>query len=737
MKKITQLSSRRPSGLSLFILFGFVVLLYSCTKISPLAKSNYTQAKTYADKGKEIEAMERALAAIIEQPDYKKPIKYVYKNWDLAISSTFSELDAIKNTLKPTEAERQVYLYGELIKVYDNLKKIKLPLKHPKGRWEWTTEIINYNKDYKESIVYAYDLHIKVGKEYVAKGEFNKAKSLYRTALAKYCADDNKENTINQIAESYNTYAKKYDKSEVVEDVIRSYDSYTFSLNFKPAQPEIKIAHKAAKVRVSLLFYNKANALYKQSDIDKILESYEIVKTSLKWNSKNTDAKALKISIKQKLYNTYTSMGMKQEKVNTFESLPLAIDLYKKAKKWKPGDITAKESIVRVKNKLAEKYYVKARKMEKNPKNTKEDIVANYKLAQKWVPKYKDSQKRIHIVGIVFEMRTLEYNTSETRKQNEITRQNVDATAKMLGKAEDGLNKVSYVSNKFYDLHSSLNTVSTTCKALTGIPVVGQVASATKTTIGVARPPVDKAVTIFKKIEKPVIDPSKRVVAKSKTAVVSVNDKMTNLSATLKSVNKSNRNIRKCIENMDDPKDLKSVEKDIANVNKYLKKYNAEFIKLNNSITQIKDVAGEFNSYIKPVNEIERGVKKMSGVIGVMKSATNGINKVLKQKIPVPFADDPTIKDVLNATTGALGALMDEAMKPLKPYLAKLSGNIPEIPGIDAFNNNISSIESQYKKIDKAYKRAEQSFIKLTDYETKLKSSFNSIVAKTGCGQEI
>ena len=101
------------------------------------------------------------------------------------------------------------------------------------------------------------------------------------------------------------------------------------------------------------------------------------------------------------------------------------------------------------------------------------------------------------------------------------------------------------------------------------------------------------------------------------------------------------------------------------------------------------------------------------------------------------FGDDPTVKSILEATTGIFAALMDQAMKPLKPYLAKLSGTIPPIPGIDAFNNNIGDLEAEYKKIDKAYKRANQSLIKLTDYETSLKTSFNSIVAKTGCGQEI
>jgi len=737
MKITKQIASHRPSSFSLIILLGFIVLLYSCTKISPLARSNYAKAKTYASKNKEIEAMERALAAIIEQPDYKKATKYVYKNWDMALSTTLNELEAIKTTQKPTEAARQVYLYAELIKVYDNLKKIKLPLKHPKGRWEWTTKIIDYTADYNSAVEYAYSLHLKVGKQYVAKGEFYKAKSLYQTTLARYCSDDKLSATKDIIAESYNAYGKKYENSNNVEEVIDAYNAYIFSLDFKMPQSEITAAKKAAKQRVSLLYYNMANELYKKSEIDKLLESYEIVKKSLKWNSKNEDAKLLKINIKQKLYDTYTSLAAKQEKVNTYESLPKAIDFYKKAKKWKPGDKESKESIVRVKNKLAEKYYVKARKMEKNKANTKADIVKNYKLAQKWVPKYKDSQKRIHIVGIVFEMRALEVNTTETAKQNEITRKNVSTTADKLGTAEKSLNKVTYVSNKFYDLHSSLNTVSNTCRTLGGIPVVGSVASATKTSITVARPPVDKAVTLFKKIEKPVIEPSKRVVAKSKTTVESVDNKMTSLTTTLKSINKSNRKIRKCIEDMDEPKDLKSVEKDITNINKYLVKYNTEFIRLNKSIEDIKSVAITFNSYIQPVNNIERGVKTMSGAIKVMKSATDGINKVLKQRIYNPFGDDPSVKKILETATGPIAALMDKAMSPLKPYLAKLSGNIPAIPGIDAFSANIGGLEKEYKKIEKAYKRANKSLLKLTDYESKLKTSFNSIVEKTGCGEKI
>ena len=718
------------------LLIGFVVFLYACGSISPIARKGYKDAQTLSSKGKKIEAMERVTAAIIAQPDYKKAKKYVYKNWDMTISTTFNELENIKNTQKPIESERQVYLYGELIKVYNNIAKLKLPLEHPKGRWSWTTEIINYEQDYNKSVVYAYDLHLKVGKEYVDKADFDKAKSLFNTAISKYCEESNKEATYVIASNYFIAFGKKYENSDVIKEVIDAHYAYDYSLSYVFSQ-DIKDARKRAQNRVSLLYFNIAKKLYAESDIPNLEEAYATVKNSMKWNRKNAEAKKLKIDIAQKIHNTYNKLAKVQVKKNTIESLTLAVDLYKKALKWKSGDEATRTNIAKTKEAIAEKYYVKARKMEKQKGATKEGIIANYKLSQKWVSKYKDSQKRIHIVGIVFEMRALERNTTETYKQNEITRKNVSYTADKLTTAEKSLNKVTYVSNQFYDLHSSFNTVTNTCRTLGGIPVVGSVATAAKTTVTVARPPVDKAVTLFKKIEKPVITPSKQVVAKSKTTVESVNEKMTKLTSTLKSLNKSNRNIRKCIENMDDPKELKSVEKDIKNVNRNLVKYNKEFIRLNKSINDIKNVATTFNSYIKPVNNIEKGVKKMSGAIGVLKSATNGINKVLKQKITNPFGDDPTIKSILESTTGIFAALMDKAMKPLKPYLAKLSGAIPPIPGIDAFNNNIVSLEAEYKKIEKAYKRANQSLTKLTDYETELKTSFNSIVAKTGCGEEI
>ena len=157
---------------------------------------------------------------------------------------------------------------------------------------------------------------------------------------------------------------------------------------------------------------------------------------------------------------------------------------------------------------------------------------------------------------------------------------------------------------------------------------------------------------------------------------------------------------------------------------------------MNNSVDAIKGVATTFYSYIEPINKIEKGINSFKGPIGVIKSATNGISKVLKYKIGVCPVCAST-EEILNATTGAIAGLLDEAMKPLKPYLKKLASKIPPIPGIAEFTKNIDSAKGEYSKLNKEYNKALSSYNKLKNYEKEIKKSYNSIIDKTGCGQKI
>ena len=715
------------------LLFGVVsaLIITACTSILPLAKSNFSNAKSLKKQGKLVESIEKATAAIVVQKDYDNAKKFVYKNWDKSIPPTLEELKNIENTTDISEADRKVYLYGQLVKVYKNLSQIELPLAHPKGKWTWTTPMKNYEPQLVKSKEYAFKLYFKTASEYVDRTDLKGSYSLFSTALDNYTTKENKSEVKKDITKVYNAFGDKYQLSSVIEEAIKAYRAYNYSLKFYSNQVEIVAKRDTVGKRVSNLFLDRSKSMSESNIVDTLKTALKTCDKALSWNSRNKEAKELKKTIKLGIHKIYFIQAEEQEKKNTIESLQESIKYYKLAMKWKSNDKLSRERVAANKIKIAEIFYQQGLALEKKDAG-KEEIIANYKNAQRWAPNYKDTKKRIYIVGIVDEIKKLEVNVNTTYTENERTRKNVSSTAAMLKKANEGLDKVTYVSDKFRSLHGSIKTVVTTCQALTGIPIIGTIASTAKTTIGVARKPIDKIVLVFGRIEKPVITPSKEIVSKSKNLVDSVNIKMEKVSKSLAITQKSIKKIRVCMQDMEVIEDIKQVERDIRNVNKNLVKFNNEFVKINNSLDGIKSVAKSFNSYVSPINKIEKGINSFKGPINILGSATHEIKKVLKTKIM-----GYTVEEILHAATGTLSYLLDQAMKPLKPYLNKLGEQIPPIPGIDAFTKNVEGLKGEYGKLNKEYNKALSSYNKLTSYEKEIKKSYNNIVAKTGCGQKM
>jgi len=723
----------KTQSISRVVLFALisVFIVTACTSILPVAKSNFNDAKSLKKQGKLVESIEKATAAIVVQKDYDNAKKFVYKNWDKSIPPTLDELKRIENTTEIHEADRKVYLYGKLVKIYKNLSQIELPLKHPKGKWTWTTPMKNYEPQVVKAKKYAFALYFKTGSEYVDRADLKGSYSLFNTALDDYTPSEKKKEVKIRITKVYNTFGDKYQSSSVIEEAIKAYRAYNYSLKFISNQADIVAKRDTVGKRVSNLFLDRSKEMSESNIVDTLKAALKTCDKALSWNSRNNEAKELKKTIKLGIHKIYFIQAEEQEKKNTIESLEESIKYYKLAMKWKSNDQLSRERVAANKIKIAEIFYQQGLALEKQDAG-KEEIIANYKNAQRWAPNYKDTKKRIYIVGIIDEMKKLEVNVNSTYSENERTRKNVSSTAAMLKKANTGLDKVTYVSDKFRSLHGSIKTVVTTCQALTGIPVIGTIASTAKTTIGVARKPIDNIVLVFGRIEKPVITPSKKIVAKSKNLVDSVNLKMQKVSKSLAITQKSVKKIRVCMQDMEVIEDIKQVERDIKNVNKNLVKFNNEFIKINNSLDGIKSVAKTFNSYVSPINKIESGIKSFSGPIKILGSATHEIKKVLKTKIM-----GYSVEEILHAATGALSYLLDEAMKPLKPYLNKLGEQIPPIPGIDAFTKNVEGLKGEYGKLNKEYNKAMSSYKKLTSFEKEIKKSYNNIVAKTGCGEKI
>lgn len=656
-----------------------LVFMYACSGTgwhkSP-AKDDYKIAKDQYKEGKKIESLVSITKAVIADPVQPKPKDFINDHYKDVMSKTLAEINAAKGTKDIAKAERAYYLYGVLINLNNNIKQIKFPLKHPKGKWTFTTEYVDYTKQKGESRVYTYNLINQYAKNLLAQNKVDDAYNQYTKAFNKYTLTGEKVEKGTDIYNDLLNYAKEKHQTEDVKLVMNSNSAYAYALKYNANSTEAKEGVEATKIKASNLWVIEGQKEEKKNTLQSLQTAYTYYENSLKWNSKNAEAPKLKEGVKPKIAEIYYQQGLAAEKEAT-------------------------RDFEKIKNIYAE--------------------------ATKWVPAYKDVAKRLNVFSILFEIQDVQKNIAVTEAEHGKLTGRVTSVTNGVTSTQDMLNKITYVSDKLRGLNDGMKLTSKILKALGPIPFIGTACKGTSMTITTARTPIQSAVTFFNNVEKPIITPTKEAVDKAKVKVDAVKTEMDKTQAFLKHTKQTLATAESCLwkyEKEDEFKEyaaaLKGINSTLSPINKVLVEINKGLTEVENKVNSVKQIAAGF------APNMEANIKAFEPIINSISDATKSIEKVLKKEKWGLSAEK-----ILNGVSGVMDFMTGWAEDLVKPYIDKLAAQIPPIPGLEEMKAEIDKFKAAFAEVNKAYDKLNAQYEKYTNYEKIIAKNLNKI--RGGC----
>ena len=677
------------------ILIGLAILITgfaftSCLGIKGMfsdGQDDIQKANELWGKGQQLEALVHATQAVITDPVFIQGKSYLNDYFNQGIANATQRLSAIEKPKNSQEAEEKYRMYDQLVKIYDNLQKIKLPLAHPKGKWSWTTEIIDYVPQRDVAYAEAFAILMEEGREFVK--------------------NENVPDAENRFMNASNNYSGT--QKDSVKQVIAN-----------------ELCQAAAP-------------LSKMNDVDKVIVANAMYKSALKFVSGLAEATEGVQQTITHISDLYLKRGKATEAKGKVEDFIASIQYYKLAVKWNGGNTEAKESITKVTERIAEYYYqqgLNAQNVLKDPTKA----VAMFEETRKWIDNYKDAMSRIYTIRIVVKIEELAANLAETQSEFGKIHGKIDAVSANVDQCDDIMTKLTYISDKSRSMNETMKQTSRTLKVFTVIPTVGTVTGILARSVDLVQEPVGKVATKFTALEQPVITPTKTVVTKTKTVVDNVKGKMGSTETVLNTTREYSLKLKDCVAGITVEKNFKEAENALDEVNKGLVATNKALKEINSTATKIDNEAKKLGKLAGPVSQVTNGIKEVDKVIRKIQPIVDDLNGILDKKFTVNLLVKKftfSVKQILTGLPSEVKAVMgkfsDLAMGVVKPVLKKFDIKIPEIPGIGKLADELDNIKSSYETFKGELSGFENSVSDFAKAQTKISANLKKIESSTGC----
>jgi len=663
-------------------LFVFSVVLYGCGASGMFSegKGEFRLAKEEMNKGNSLKGLDHAFNAIIIDSEVKSFKKFVYTHFDNSLTKTKSFLNRSENTSSISDAEKRAEKLQLLVSIYSKIQQVELPFVDPKGKWEWTTNFVDYSEQANASVKYAFDLIMTNGKADIDASRVQEAYEKFIKAYNKYCVTEIRTETAQKITKYFTDFAEENQKSNEIPTLELAHKAWGYALKFTPSLTLASQSRKGVANKISEIYYKNGLELFNSKKVDDNIQSVDQFKLALKWNASHPDAK---------------------------NSLQAATE------------------------KIAEYYYASAIKLEKS-KSEKDKIIALYRNAQKWIPDYKDSMYRIYSLQVGSELVSLKKNLAETRQQYTALTGRIKTVSTAVDKSCEVMDMITYVSDQTRSLNTKMKNVGSTLKAFNLIPVVGTVSGVTSKSLAIAQKPVGGLVGKFNSIEKPFIDPTKTAVHNVKVAV----DGLKGVVATTKDVLKKSEltvaTIDDCIKTLKKESDFKKVEGAIKEVNKGLKGASDHMRSLNSSLSTFEKGAKALAVMHNPAKKIKNGLGKIKKPLDKASKVTHEMDKVLKKEFEV-LGKKLSLHKALTAGGIVAEKIADLGMKAAKPIMNKMKIKFPTVPGVDELKGKLDVVKNEYNNIKMNTTKIKDSYQKYSDFQGIISKNLNKIVETTGC----
>lgn len=674
---------------TLLILFATLFFtMSSCLSIKGLFSEGQDEIKKANDlwsQGKQLEALIHATQAVITDPVFIQGKSYVKDYFDEGIKNAQETILRYQSPSNSEEAEKKYDIYNNLVKIYTNLEQIELPLEHPKGKWSWTTKMVNYKPQLYEAKQIAFTLLMKEAREALKAKDVPTAQKKFLNASRNYT--DQADSVKNLVAGELCDFAVQFSKSTVIEEAILSYNAYKSALKFVPSYTIALEGTKNMALYISQLYNKQGLALEGKGDVDSMVASITEFDNALKWQKNNAEAQQNK------------------------------------------DRVTAK---------IAEYYYQKGLQAEKSKNKT--EATEMFESVRKWIPDYKDSMQRLYTNRIGDKIEEMAQNLSVTRTEHNKLKSKIGGLSKNVDKSVEVMGKVTYISDKTKSFNTTMKTTESTLRVFSIIPTVGVVTTTLARTVNMAQKPIGSMDEKFTRIEKPVITPTKKVVEKTQVVVNKTKTTMEKTDAVIKTTEAYTLKFSDCAAQVIEERKFKEAEKAIDEINKGLVKTNKSladvnqgFSKVDNGIKSIANISGT-------VNKVENGMKDVAQVLDKIGPIVNDLKSALQKKFTLNLGFKKFTFSVEKILTGMpkevkmiMGAFEDLAMKALNPILKQFNIKIPSIPGYSDLSKQLDNMKGYYDSINSEYNSINKAVNDFANHQNHIENNLQKLQSSLGC----
>jgi tetratricopeptide (TPR) repeat protein len=670
-----------------FICLSVVLFMAGCSSVKGLfskGQDELKQASEAFSSGDELQAMVHATQSVIIDPEFFQGKTFIKDRFDKSIENAVQRLAMLQNPTNSANAEEKYVMLSKLVKIYDNLKQIKMPLSHPKGKWKWDTQIVDYTQEKELARKQTFDLFLQEGRAALASNLLKESESAFRRAVREFAANDAEKNeTSKVIADEICAQAAGLMNTRNIEQAILSYNFYRSALGFVSAHQPANTGVTASAAHVASLYYDQ---------------------------------------------------GLGRENSKEIEQMIASVEDYKNAVKWEKTNKTYQDALNRVTTSIAEYYYVAGQKAEKA-----KDIptaIAQYESVRKWIPDYKDAMSKIYNLRIGGKVDELVKNIATTKTEHAKFESRVTSVSKVVDSSNDVMGKVTYISDESRSLNTTMKNTARTLKAFTMIPVVGTTTNILAKSIDIAQDPVGVVATKFDAIEKPVITPTKSVVEKTKSVVDNVKGKMSTTGTAVQTAETYTKRLKECISKMVVEKNFQEAEQAIDELNRGLVEVNKTMKSLDGNLAKVETQGKKIAAMSGNINKVSNGFKTVGKAVDKITPVIKELDGVLDKQFGVAsykFSARKILEGISGPAKWVMDQLSNLVMAAIKPVLNKFNIDIPSVPGISDLAKQLDQFKGIYDGMLGEYESITKSATEYTNYQKVITSNLTKLQKSVGC----
>ncbi|SIQ08555.1 hypothetical protein SAMN05920897_103160 [Alkalispirochaeta americana] len=678
----------KKNDLFRWALLGVLVLFVGC---ATAGRGTLNEARRAWNEGQHAEALYHATEALRENPDLTAAKAFLRDNTDDALERAQNLFIATENTTVPAELEERYDTYYYLVKFYDNLGKMRMPLVADKRLfglikgWTWSTPILDFTKELEESRMAAREGFLAAGEEHIEAGKISAAHQLLLQVITKFAQEGSKEQEEDRarIIEAFVARGAHFHGSQNPEELLQAIESYEVALRFDSGEQRA---------------------------------------------SEGRERKRLALS------DVYLAMGLAEENRNTLQGWEAAIGYFKKSLEYNSGNQAAQEGVPRVTELIADHHYQQGVRLSNrlNDRNQVEQGIAAFDQALEWIPGFRDAPLRRQRLVVAREIIDLSQELAPVRNDFSKVEAQVTSLSRSVNRAHQGITDLNNIVGRVNQLEGQLRTVISVTDALSVVPVVGPVFRVTSTSLGAVHDPVRSVDRKAGLMKTPALEPALREITSVKEQTDGINASMGEIKRELDAAHAIVQGLNNCAQSITELSPLQQLERDLATLRESLSGLQTGIGQLEAMQQEVNTTLLRLGEAVPLIGRVNTGVERVMQPLDRISSVTNEIQSALDRRVSV-LGRSFTVQEAIDSSTGVVKRAAEAILNPL---MERLNIQIPSIPGIDELDRLLDSVEGYLADIRKAgnsVQQAERQISPVAGQFQKSTQSISQVVVSQGC----